>query len=106
MAVFGLLADKDLSGVVGPLLSEVDNWAAAPLPTSRSREVAELHSHLQHCGAQVAAYASVQAALEAQCEQAADGDEVLLFGSFYCVAEALDWLARQANGGVQDGFAG
>jgi len=54
----------------------------------------------------VAAYASVQAALEAQCEQAADGDEVLLFGSFYCVAEALDWLARQANGDVQDGFAG
>ncbi|MBP8237352.1 MAG: bifunctional tetrahydrofolate synthase/dihydrofolate synthase [Pseudomonas sp.] len=106
LAVFGLLADKDLSGVVAPLLSEVDNWAVAPLPTSRSREVAELQSHLQHCGAQVAAYASVQAALEAQCEQAADGDEVLLFGSFYCVAEALDWLARQANGGVQDGFAG
>ena len=106
LAVFGLLADKDLGGVVAPLLSEVDNWAVAPLPTSRSREVAELQSHLQHCGAQVAAYASVQAALEAQCEQAADGDEVLLFGSFYCVAEALDWLARQANGGVQDGFAG
>lgn len=106
LAVFGLLADKDLSGVVAPLLSEVDNWAVAPLPTSRSREVAELQAHLQHCGAQVVAYASVQAALEAQCEQAADGDEVLLFGSFYCVAEALDWLARQANGGVQDGFAG
>ncbi len=106
LAVFGLLADKDLSGVVAPLLSEVDNWAVAPLPTSRSREVAELQAHLQHCGAQVAAYASVQPALEAQCEQAADGDEVLLFGSFYCVAEALDWLARQANGGVQDGFAG
>lgn len=106
LAVFGLLADKDLSGVVGPLLSEVDNWAVAPLPTSRSREVAELQAHLQHCGTQVVAYASVQAALEAQCEQAADGDEVLLFGSFYCVAEALDWLARQANGGVQDGFAG
>ena len=106
LAVFGLLADKDLSGVVAPLLSEVGNWAVAPLPTSRSREVAELQAHLQHCGAQVAAYASVQAALEAQCEQAADGDEVLLFGSFYCVAEALDWLARQANGGVQDGFAG
>jgi dihydrofolate synthase/folylpolyglutamate synthase len=48
----------------------------------------------------------VQAALGAQCAQAADGDEVLVFGSFYCVAEALDWLGRQANGGVQDGFAG
>ncbi|MFP6848602.1 MAG: bifunctional tetrahydrofolate synthase/dihydrofolate synthase [Pseudomonas sp.] len=106
LAVFGLLADKDLSGVVAPLLSEVGGWAVAPLPTSRTREVAELYAHLRECGASVAAYASVQAALEAQCEQAVDGDEILLFGSFYCVAEALDWLARQANGGVQDGFAG
>jgi dihydrofolate synthase/folylpolyglutamate synthase len=105
-AVFGLLADKDLAGVVAPLLSEVGGWAVAPLPTSRTREVAELYAHLRECGASVAAYACVQAALEAQCEQAVDGDEILLFGSFYCVAEALDWLARQANGGVQDGFAG
>jgi dihydrofolate synthase/folylpolyglutamate synthase len=106
LAVFGLLADKDLTGVVAPLLSEVNSWAVAALPTSRSREAVELQAHLHNCGARVAAYASVQVALEAQCEQAADGDEVLLFGSFYCVAEALDWLARQANGGVQDGFAG
>ena len=106
LAVFGLLADKDLAGVVAPLLAEVHSWAVAALPTSRSREAVELQTHLHNNGARVAAYASVQAALEAQCEQAADGDEVLLFGSFYCVAEALDWLARQANGGVQDGFAG
>ena len=33
---------------------------------------------------------------EAQCEQAAEGDEILLFGSFFCVAEALNWLARPA----------
>lgn len=38
----------------------------------------------------------VHAALDAQCERAAEGDEVLLFGSFFCVAEALDWLARPA----------
>lgn len=106
LAVFGLLADKDLPGVVAPLLSEVDSWAVAALPVSRTRAAAELHAHLHSSGARVTAYASVQAALEAQCEQAADGDEVLLFGSFYCVAEALDWLGRQANGGVQDGFAG
>lgn len=105
-AVFGLLADKDLAGVVRPLLSEVQAWAVAPLPTARSRDAAELQAQLHNSGARVAAYADVQAALQAQCEQATSGDEILVFGSFYCVAEALDWLARQANGGVQDGFAG
>ncbi|MEA1604379.1 bifunctional tetrahydrofolate synthase/dihydrofolate synthase [Pseudomonas spirodelae] len=106
LVVFGLLADKDLPGVVAPLLSEVASWAVAPLPIGRSRAAAELHAHLHSCGARVTAHVDVQAALEAQCAQAADGDEVLVFGSFYCVAEALDWLGRQANRGVQDGFAG
>lgn len=106
LAVFGLLADKDLPGVVAPLLSEVASWAVAPLPIGRTRAAAELHAHLHSRGVRVTAHADVQAALEAQCAQAVDGDEVLVFGSFYCVAEALDWLGRQANRGVQDGFAG
>lgn len=106
LAVFGLLADKDLPGVVAPLLDEVVEWAVAPLPTSRTRPVGELQAYLHNCGAQVTAHADVQSALQAQCSRASAGDEILLFGSFYCVAEALDWLARHAMGDVQDGFAG
>lgn len=106
LAVFGLLADKDLPGVVAPLLGEVADWAVAPLPTARTRPAGELQACLHNCGAQVVAYADVQSALRAQCARAAAGDEILLFGSFYCVAEALDWLARHATGDVQDGFAG
>jgi dihydrofolate synthase/folylpolyglutamate synthase len=106
LAVFGLLADKDLPGVVAPLLGEVANWAVAPLPTARTRAAGELQAYLHNCGAQVVAHADVQAALQAQCARASAGDEILLFGSFYCVAEALDWLARHAMGDVQDGFAG
>jgi dihydrofolate synthase/folylpolyglutamate synthase len=106
LAVFGLLADKDLAGVVAPLLSEIHLWAVTTLPTSRSREGAELQVYLQSVGANATVHADVPAAIEALCVQASSGDEVLLFGSFFCVAEALDWLARQANGGVQDGIAG
>ena len=106
LAVFGLLADKDLAGVVTPLLDEVVDWAVASLPTSRTRPAGELQAYLHNRGAQVTAYADVQAALQAQCTRAAAGDEILLFGSFYCVAEALDWLGCHANGDVQDGFAG
>jgi dihydrofolate synthase/folylpolyglutamate synthase len=105
-AVFGLLTDKDLVGVVTPLLDQVVEWAVAPLPTSRTRPAGELQAYLHNCGAQVTAHADVQAALQAQCTWASAGDEILLFGSFYCVAEALDWLARHAKGEGQDGFAG
>ncbi|WXL24442.1 bifunctional tetrahydrofolate synthase/dihydrofolate synthase [Ectopseudomonas mendocina] len=106
LSVFALLSDKDLQGVVTPLLGEIAHWAVAPLPTTRTREAAELQQCLQGLGAQAEAFDSVKAALEAQLTKAADGDEVLLFGSFYCVAEALEWLSHQADEDVQDGFAG
>ncbi len=95
LAVFGLLSDKDLPGVVAPLLSQVAEWGVTPLGTPRSRPAAELAAHLQGLAARVVQHPSVQDALVAQCDQAASGDEILVFGSFFCVAEALDWLAEQ-----------
>ncbi|MFZ2318317.1 MAG: bifunctional tetrahydrofolate synthase/dihydrofolate synthase [Pseudomonas sp.] len=106
LAVFGLLADKDLPGVLRPLLAEVQGWAVTTLPTGRARPALELQAALLGLGAKVHSYLDVVAALEAQCEQAAEGDEILVFGSFYCVAEALDWLAQRAQEEASNGFAG
>ena len=106
LAVFGLLADKDLDGVVAPLQGLVDDWAVAPLDTPRSRPAAELAAALTNLGAAVKSYASVDAALEGQCAQATADDQILLFGSFFCVAQALEWLERHAQEGRVDGSAG
>ncbi|MCE5986423.1 MULTISPECIES: bifunctional tetrahydrofolate synthase/dihydrofolate synthase [unclassified Pseudomonas] len=106
LAVFGLLADKDLGGVVAPLQGLVDDWAVAPLDTPRSRPAAELVTALTNVGAAVKSYASVGAALEGQCAQATADDQILLFGSFFCVAQALEWLERHAQEGGVDGSAG
>ena len=106
LAVFGLLSDKDLEGVVSELASSIQNWAVAPLPTSRSRPAAELQSALENLGARVKSYQSIALALEAQCAHATTDDEILLFGSFYCVAEALEWLAGHTREDAANGFAG
>lgn len=97
LAVFGLLADKDLDGVLTPLLDRVDDWAVADLPTARSRSAQALGAALRQRGITVGEFPSIAAALEAQCARAGEGDEVLVFGSFYCVADALVWLG-QAGG--------
>jgi len=97
LAVFGLLADKDLAGVIEPLLPVVADWAVAHLSTSRARSGAQLSEVLMERGASVSIYSTVCEALDAQCDQAVAGDEILLFGSFYCVAEALDWLDRHTT---------
>lgn len=96
-AVFGLLADKDLDGVLEPVLGLVQDWAVAPLPTGRSRSAQELEVALQACGAQVSGHGSIATALEAQCDAAGADDEILVFGSFYSVADALEWLAKAAQ---------
>ncbi|GFM79317.1 bifunctional folylpolyglutamate synthase/dihydrofolate synthase [Pseudomonas cichorii] len=106
LAVFGLLSDKDLEGVAEELVSSIQSWAVAPLPTPRSRSAEQLQSVLQNLGAEVASYDSVALALEAQCANATADDEILLFGSFYCVAEALEWLARYTDEEAANGFAG
>ena len=106
LAVFSLLADKDLDGVVSPFAGVIDHWAVAPLNTGRTRPVAELQAALQRLGASVAPYDSLDAALEAQCERATAHDEILLFGSFFCVAQALEWLERRATEESANGIAG
>ncbi|WP_312483909.1 bifunctional tetrahydrofolate synthase/dihydrofolate synthase [Stutzerimonas nitrititolerans] len=97
LAVFGLLADKDLDGILDVLLPRVDDWAVAPLATPRSAPAGDLHEALLRRGASVSIHAGVAQALEAQLARAEEGDEILLFGSFYCVAEALEWLNRYAG---------
>ncbi|UCP00118.1 bifunctional tetrahydrofolate synthase/dihydrofolate synthase [Metapseudomonas lalkuanensis] len=98
LAVFGLLSDKDLPGVLRPLQGCLANWAVAPLPTPRTRSVSELQAALTNLHASVSVHQNIAAALEAQCEQATPDDEILVFGSFYSVAEALGWLESFATG--------
>ncbi len=105
LAVFGLLADKDLQGVVAALRPQFDSWAVCTLDSSRARPATELAAVLEQQGAAVCAYDSVVQALEASCAQAGAEDLVVVFGSFYCVAECLDWLERHAGEKV-DGLAG
>ncbi len=93
-AVFGLLADKDLAGVLEPLLPQVDEWLAVTLPTPRARPALELARTLQACQKPVEVQSSVAAALDLLLQRAAPDDEILVLGSFYCVAEGLDWLER------------
>lgn len=96
LAVFGLLADKDLHGVLAPLHGLIADWAVAPLPTPRSRTADELQTALAALGARVTAWSSLAQALETQCAQAGEDDEILVFGSFYSVAEALAWLQSRS----------
>lgn len=96
-AVFGLLADKDLDGVIAPFGGLFTEWAVAPLSTLRTRDAESLRAALVAQGESVSAWSSLAAALQAQCNAAHPDDEILVFGSFYAVTEALAWLASRTG---------
>ncbi|WP_432720322.1 bifunctional tetrahydrofolate synthase/dihydrofolate synthase [Jeongeupia wiesaeckerbachi] len=90
-AVFGMMADKDIAGVVALLKDKVDHWhlAAPALPRAASAEALAEIVGMAAPQAALSRYDSVAAAWQGAVRQAGDGDRILAFGSFYTVAEVL-----------------
>jgi dihydrofolate synthase/folylpolyglutamate synthase len=89
-AVVGVLADKDLAGVIRPMLDCVDLWYPATLAVPRGSDSSTLRQAITALGGTVEQdYATVSDALAAARGRAEPGDRIVVFGSFYTVAEAL-----------------
>ncbi|MFL6593054.1 MAG: bifunctional tetrahydrofolate synthase/dihydrofolate synthase [Luteimonas sp.] len=95
LAVFAALADKDIAGVVAALADGIDAWFVAGLADAGARGLdgADFAARLAGTAAAQAVVArDVATALAMACDQARDGDRVLVFGSFLTAAAALRWL--------------
>lgn len=106
-AVAGALADKDLHGMVAPLLSIVDQWYCCDLPAApRAAPAARLLEVLYNAGGgdRVAGrFADPTAALAAAVGASRPGERILVFGSFHTVASVLALVADRAGpGGGED----
>ena len=92
IAVLGMLADKDMDGVLAPLAGLIDAWHAADLPGPRGAGAAALTVALHRLGVSaVRAHADVAGACVAARELAVAGGigRVLVIGSFHTVELAL-----------------
>lgn len=98
VAVFGLLSDKHLQGILQPLRGCFDSWAVAPLPTPRSRPAEELVAELNGAGETAVAFGSIGEAVTWQLDNTPADTKIIIFGSFFCVAEAILWLNTQPGG--------
>jgi dihydrofolate synthase/folylpolyglutamate synthase len=91
-AVFGMLADKDIRGVVDAMKEVIDRWHVAPLPAPRGADATALAAVLVAAGVAAEAirtYASVETAFGAARAVATEADRITVFGSFLTVAAAL-----------------
>lgn len=99
-AVMAVMADKDIDGLLSPLLPQIDSWyccglpgnARAALPNSLAQDTQRL---LTATGAQqsVTICDTVASGLRQALDLAQAGDRVLVLGSFFTVAEAIAALS-------------
>lgn len=97
-AVVGMLSDKDIINTLRPLLPCVDEWYVASLDVSRGESAKNIANYLRGLG--VTAYdmnSSVLAAYRSAVEASSAPDRVLVFGSFYTVAEVLGGMHKRVN---------
>jgi dihydrofolate synthase/folylpolyglutamate synthase len=93
LAVFGILADKDASGVVAELRDCVDAWWCVATDGERGRSGAALAQIVaSQTAAPVEAAASTSAGCAAALARASARDRIVVCGSFHTVGPALDWL--------------
>jgi dihydrofolate synthase/folylpolyglutamate synthase len=91
LAVFAMLADKDIGGVVDAMKGRIDKWYVAAAQADRAASAGDVLKILGTRGVAQHArtFATVASALEAARRDAGPNDRIVVFGSFYTVAEAL-----------------
>lgn len=103
LAVVGMLRDKDLAGVVSKLAGRIDRWFAATLDNPRGATADEVARAIAAVrpDADVQRFEYPRAALAAAREAAEHGDRIVVFGSFFTVADVM--TARAAPSRLPDG---
>ena len=89
LAVFAMLRDKDVSGVIAAIKAHVDHWFVAGLPGPRGASAAQLLQSLTAAAAPATECADSADAYMQACDMATENDRILVFGSFYTVAAVM-----------------
>jgi len=97
IAVFGMLRDKDIAGVVARLAGRIDRWHLATLTHPRGASAADLAHALALAGVKVQAieFESAQSAYASALVEAGENDRIVVFGSFITVSDVIAARANQ-----------
>lgn len=103
-AVVAMLADKDMAGVVRAMAETVNVWHVAGLACERGATALQLAHHVRKLaeGSAIHEYAAISAALAGAADAAGSADRIVVFGSFYTVAAALQaendaWRRKESS---------
>ena len=90
IAVVAMLADKDIVATLAPMLPVVSAWYCASLDVPRGAQSSTLVSAVLSSEQKVLDYESVEVAYSCALEKAEKDDLIIVFGSFFTVANVLE----------------
>ena len=102
-AVFAMLADKDIAGVVQAMSSSIDKWCVAGIEIIRGAPACDLVDVLASAGmtqenGRVYSFPGIIDAYSHACRHASKNDRICVFGSFHTVAEVLRYIGKKQPG--------
>lgn len=91
LAVLGMLADKDRETALAEIHQRINEWFIAPLTTTRTASAKELDSVLTSLDRKINSHCfeTITMAFEQAMKNAQPDDCIVVFGSFYTVAEVM-----------------
>jgi len=88
VAVFSMLADKDIAGSIQKISPQIDEWYIAPLPVNRGADLAKLKAAFSNKET-IFEFDSIERAYLAAKTKLQTGDRLVVFGSFHTVTAIL-----------------
>ncbi len=92
IAVMAMLADKDISNTLMPLKDVIDEWHIAPLTVPRAATSVQMAAELTSITNSINCFDNITQAFKMANRKAEFTDLILVFGSFYTVAEIRQLL--------------
>ena len=91
IAVFSILRDKDILGVVAAVSLDIDTWYIAEIENERAANIDTICKAIQKVNpsAHIVTFKNIQEAYQFASNEVERNDRIIAFGSFYTVADIM-----------------
>ena len=96
VAVFSILKDKDISGVIKALIHDIDHWYIAQIEHERAADVDTISVAIKNINpvSLVKSCKNITEAYQFACKEVASNDRIIIFGSFFTVADIMKLIPK------------
>ena len=95
IAVFSILKDKDILGVITALNFDINDWFIAEIQNERAASIETISNAIQKINpsAHIKSFKNIQEAYQFASNEVTRNDRIIVFGSFFTVADIMKLIS-------------